>query len=123
MIAICPRLWCAQAAITAVLSAILLLPSESRAQGNLAAEQGSPAREIESPQEDDGLDSNLVPLEPELTTSPPDLPSTDNTEQPEQTPNKDTPGTASADALGPMYNIPVVIDQAVQSHIRFFNIS
>lgn len=124
MIAICPRLGCVQAAIAAVLSATLLLPpSESRAQGSPAAEQGSTAREIESPQEDDGIDSNLVPLEPELTISPPDLPSTDSTEQLEQTPNKDTPDVASADALGPMYNIPVVIDQAVQSHIRFFNTS
>lgn len=124
MIALCPRLRCVQAAIAAVLSATLLLPpSESRAQGSPAAEQGSTAREIESPQEDDGIDSNLVPLEPELTISPPDLPSTDSAEQLEQTPNKDTPDVASADALGPMYNIPVVIDQAVQSHIRFFNTS
>lgn len=123
MITMCARQWYAQAAIAAILSAILLLPSESRAQGSPAAEQGSPALEIESPQEDDGIDSNLVPLEPELTISPPDLPSTDSTvEQLEQT-NKETPGVASADVQGPLYNIPVVIDQAVQSHIRFFNTS
>lgn len=121
MMTTCARLLVAQTTIAAVLSAALLLqPSGSWAQSN-------PAAEIESPQEDDGIDSNLVPLEPELTVSPPDLPSTDSiVESPEQTPGNaslSTPDAANADAQGPMYNIPVVIDQAVQSHIHFFNTS
>ena len=128
--------WGTQATIAAVLSAVLLLPPfESRAQGNSAGEQtgeqNNPAGEIKSPQEDDGIDSNLVPLEPELepelTVSPPEPPSTDGSvELSEQTPGKiapDAPGAMSADAQGPLYNIPVVIDQNVQSHIHFFNIA
>ena len=94
-------------------------------------EQSNSAGEIKSSQEDDGIDSNLVPLEPELepelTVSPSDLPSTGGIiEQPEQIPGKstlDASGAESADAQGPLYNIPVVIDQSVQSHIHFFNIS
>jgi membrane-bound lytic murein transglycosylase D len=102
-----------------VLSAtILLSPSESRAQSNPIAEQATQAGGMESPQEDDDIDSNLVPLEPELTVSPPDLPTAETTEQPEQTSPK-----VSAEAQGPLYNIPVVIDPTVQSHIRFFNTS
>ncbi len=121
MMTTCSKIWVAQTTIAAIFSAAMLLqPSESWAQNN-------PPGEIESSQEDDGIDSNLVPLEPELTVSPPDLPSTDGTlEQTEQTPGKaslDTPGAASTDAHGPMYNIPVVIDQTVQSHIHFFNTS
>ncbi|MDF0666926.1 MAG: transglycosylase SLT domain-containing protein [Nitrospira sp.] len=131
----CVRLRGTQGTIAAILSATLLLPTfETWAQSNSAADQGSPVSEqgnpsgeIESPQEDDGIDSNLVPLEPELTVSPSDLPSTDGSEeQPELTPDKaalDTPGAASVDAQGPVYNIPVVIDQTVQSHIHFFNTS
>ena len=101
---------------------ILLQPFESCAQSN-------PAGEIKSTQEDDGIDSNLIPLEPELepelTVSPPDLPSTDGIveQQPSGKSSLDTPGAASAEAQGPVYNIPVVIDQTVQSHIHFFNTS
>lgn len=105
-----------------VFSIALLLPSfESQAQG-------LPGAIPSSPQEDDGIDSNLVPLEPELepesTVSSPDLPSADGTleQQPsEAAPN--APGSASTDAQGPLYNIPVVIDPTVQGHIRFFNTS
>ncbi len=124
MIIHCAKL---QAGITAIfiLGATMMLPlSESLAQGN-------PAGEVQAPQEDDGIDSNLVPLEPELdpalTVSPPDLPSADGTvESPDQAPDttaQDTPSAPSADAQGPLYNIPVIIDPAVQSHIRFFNTS
>lgn len=132
MMTTCARQWGAQATIAAVLSAVLLLPPfESRAQGNPAGEQNNPAGEIKSAQEDDGIDANLVPLEPELepeqTVSPSEPPPTDGSvELPEQTPDKtalDAPGATSADAQGPLYNIPVVIDQNVQSHIHFFNIS
>lgn len=129
------RLCGTQVAIAAVLIVTLLLPSfESRAQDHPAGEQSGPTGEMESPQEDDGIDSNLVPLDPELTASPSDLPnlppaegSADSTiEQTEETSDKaapDIPGTASADAQGPLYNIPVVIDQTVESHIHFFNTS
>lgn len=114
------------AVVTVLSAAVLLSPSESRAQGHPAAEHPADERAT-SPQEEDDIDSNLVPLEPELTISPPDLSSADGTvEPPEQTPDTvslDTPGAASPDAQGPLYNIPVVIDQTVQSHIRFFNTS
>jgi membrane-bound lytic murein transglycosylase D len=115
------RGWETPATIAAVLilsATIVLSPSESRAQSNQTSEQAPPAGDMESPQEDDDIDSNLVPLEPELTVSPPDLPTAETTEQPEQTAPK-----VSAEAQGPLYNIPVVIDPTVQSHIRFFNTS
>jgi membrane-bound lytic murein transglycosylase D len=110
---------------------VLLSPFESPAQDNSIGEPSNPVGETKSPQEDDGIDSNLVPLEPELepeqTVSPPDLPlSHSMTEPPEQASGNaslDTPGTTDADAQGPLYNIPVVIDQTVQSHIHFFNTS
>ncbi len=132
MMTMCTKPWGTQAVIAAILSAALLLPPfESPAQDNSAGEQSSPVDETKSPQDDDGIDSNLVPLEPELdpeqTVSPPDLPLSDNiVEPPEQTSDNaslDTPDTTDADAQGPLYNIPVVIDQTVQSHIHFFNIS
>jgi membrane-bound lytic murein transglycosylase D len=121
------KLWGTHATIATVLmvgAAVLLPLSESPAQGN-------PAGKVEAPQEDDGIDSNLVPLEPELepelTPSVPDLPSAEGTvEQAEQGPAEavpNAPPTASSDALSTTYNIPVVIDQNVQSHIRFFNTS
>ncbi len=128
----CTRLWGTQVTIAAILSAaVLLSPFESPAQDNSIGEPSNPVGETKSPQEDDGIDSNLVPLEPELepeqTVSPPDLPLSDSmTEPPEQASGNaslDTPGTTDADAQGPLYNIPVVIDQTVQSHIHFFNTS
>jgi len=69
----------------------------------------------------DDLDPNLVPLEPELTASPPGFSSSDNSVE---TPPVES--AASTESSGPqetLYNIPVVIDQSVQSHIRFFNTS
>ncbi len=131
MMTTCARLWTAKTTIAAVLSTtVLLQPSESCAQSNAAPESNT-ATEIESPQEDDGIDSNLVPLEPELESeqavSPPDLPATDGiVELPEQTldnASADTPSEVTADDQVPLYNIPVVIDQTVQSHIHFFNTS
>ncbi len=71
-------------------------------------------------QEDD-VDPNLVPLEPELTLSPPDLSSTED--KPEQLGDATAQGTTNTDNLGTVYNIPVVMDQSVQSHIHFFNTS
>ena len=132
MMTMCTKLWGTQVTIVAILSAALLLsPFESPAQDNSTGEPSNPVGETKSPQEDDGIDSNLVPLEPELepeqTVSPPDLPLSDSiTEPPEQASGNaslDTPGTTDADVQGPLYNIPVVIDQTVQSHIHFFNTS
>ena len=86
---------------------------------------------IESQQEDDDLDSNLVPLEPELSATPPDLPSTDGSREPSTNAAAPAPGNTasrsnggSEQATAPVvYNIPIVIDPTVQSHIRFFNTS
>lgn len=91
-----------------------------------------------STQEDDGLDSNLVPLEPELTGAPPDLPSTgestDNSTVQTVAPpaiasptgpsagNSEMP-VATAQSNATFYNIPVVVDPAVESHIRYFSTS
>lgn len=89
-------------------------------------------------QDDDDLDSNLVPLEPELTSAPPDLPptekSTDNatgkTVAPPANASHAGPSTdiselpvATAESNATFYNIPVVVDPAVESHIRYFNTS
>jgi membrane-bound lytic murein transglycosylase D len=84
----------------------------------------TPATDMESLQEDDDVDPNLVPLEPELTLSPPDLSSTeDRAEQLEETPAHAPQNTTNTENQATVYNIPVVIDQTVQSHIRFFNTS
>lgn len=89
-------------------------------------------------QDDDDLDSNLVPLEPELTGAPPDLPSTgeatDNATGKTVAPSADARLTgssadtselsvATAGASATFYNIPIVVDPAVESHIRYFNTS
>lgn len=86
---------------------------------------------IESQQEDDDLDSNLVPLEPELSATPPDLPSAEGTlgqardpatQVPAHTSLQSSSGSENSPAAV-VYNIPIVIDPTVQSHIRFFNTS
>jgi membrane-bound lytic murein transglycosylase D len=112
--------------------ATLLLPTGSIAQVS-SADSGA----IESPQEDEDIDTNLVPLEPELTVTPPDLISTgDKPDNPGETagespssnsvvPVAQTPGLLES-ATAPTataYNIPVVIDPSVESHIHFFNTS
>jgi membrane-bound lytic murein transglycosylase D len=91
-----------------------------------------------SSQEDDDLDSNLVPLEPELTGTPPDLVSTGesagtNTGRAVASPANASdagPSTqtselsvATANSTTTSYNIPVVVDPQVESHIRYFNTS
>jgi len=86
---------------------------------------------IEPVQEEDDVDPNLVPLEPELTTVPADTISADS--QPKnpgdtigQAATPDTPAQTTEVAKGigaTPYNIPVVIDPTVQSHIHFFNTS
>jgi membrane-bound lytic murein transglycosylase D len=85
----------------------------------------------ESSQEDEDLDSNLVPLDPELTLPPPDVASPVDTTQPSGDSNGQTPADTIARTQEPPnaasgaspYNIPVVIDPVVQSHIHFFNTS
>jgi membrane-bound lytic murein transglycosylase D len=91
-----------------------------------------------SSQEDDDLDSNLVPLEPELTGTPPDLvstgESTDNATGKSVAPpaaassidmasETSEVSVATANSSATSYNIPVVVDPVVESHIRYFNTS
>lgn len=75
--------------------------------------------EVEASQESENVDANLVPLEPELepevTTSPTDAPKEEAVETVESAESKEN--------QDPVYNIPVVIDRTVQSHIRFFHTS
>ncbi len=94
-----------------------VLPLEPPSESTSA--EATPPEETEASQESEDVDPNLVPLEPELepelTASPPDAPKEESVEPVESAVSKESQGTA--------YNIPVVIDQTVQSHIRFFNTS
>ena len=102
------------------------------------AEITSIESDAQAPPQEEDIDSNLVPLEPELTSAPPDLESTG------ESTDKNTGGTvappaaasnaglsaetseapgAAADSTVTTYNIPIVVDPAVESHIRFFNTS
>lgn len=120
------------------LSVFLLLPSGSSAQTAIAEPSATEpsveaAIDKETPAEDDDVDPNLVPLEPEITAIPPDTLATEETPQNPgdaigQASESDVPPVQAADleksALGATtYNIPVVIDPTVQSHIHFFNTS
>jgi len=97
--------------------------------GSFAQISSTDPSAIESPQEDEDIDSNLVPLDPELTITPPDLtsagesagqsPSSNAVAPLAQTPESSNAAASTATA----YNIPVVIDPSVQSHIHFFNTS
>lgn len=100
-----------------LIAAILCMPAESHAQTT------SPdiIPEMNPAEEDDEPDANLVPLEAELTLTPPDVTAPAESVPP-QTPS--TIQTAQApETAAPAYNIPVVIDPTVQNHIHFFNIS
>lgn len=94
---------------------------------------------VEPPQEDEDIDLNLVPLEPELTITPSDLisagdkpnnpgepvgqpPSSNSVAPLAQAPDPSNSDSATA-STSTAYNIPVVIDPSVQSHIHFFNTS
>lgn len=88
--------------------------------------------ESSSNDNDEDMDSNLVSLEEELSAAPPDLPATENAPNEEVVDSSfphdgsELAAQASAstdDARVDAYNIPVVVDQAVESHIRFFNTS
>jgi membrane-bound lytic murein transglycosylase D len=89
-------------------------------------------------QDDEDIDSNLVPLEPELTITPPDLVSTEEStgnktgrtgappaaaSNAGQSAENSAPSVATIETASTAYNIPVVVDPAVESHIRFFNTS
>jgi membrane-bound lytic murein transglycosylase D len=94
-----------------------VLPLEPPSESTSA--EATPPEEIEASQESEDVDPNLVPLEPELepelTASPTDASKEESVELVESAESRERQGTA--------YNIPVVIDQTVQSHIRFFNTS
>ncbi len=81
-------------------------------------------------QDDDDLDSNLVPLEPELTGAPPDLPSTG--EATANTTGKTVASPADANHTGSSADTSELSAamaessatfSAVDSHIRYFNTS
>jgi len=89
-------------------------------------------------QDDEDIDSNLVPLEPELTITPPDLVLTEEStgnktggtgappaaaSNAGQSAENSAPSVTTNEAASTAYNIPVVVDPAVESHIRFFNTS
>jgi len=94
-----------------------VLPLEPPSESTSA--EATPPEAIEASQESEDVDPNLVPLEPELepelTASPTDASKEESVELVESAESRERQGTA--------YNIPVVIDQTVQSHIRFFNTS
>jgi membrane-bound lytic murein transglycosylase D len=103
-----------------------VLPLEPRSESTPS--EATPPEETEASQESEDVDSNLVPLEPELepelTASPTDTPATeDQAEAPKEESIETVQSTESEENQGPLYNIPVVIDQTVQGHIRFFNTS
>ena len=90
-----------------------------------------PPMEAQTQDDDDDVDPNLTPLEPELTTIPPDAQSTEDKNGQANTPETAPPTESIAQSNGPtrdadgavLYNIPIVIDPAVQSHMRFFHTS
>jgi membrane-bound lytic murein transglycosylase D len=113
------------------LGAACLLLAECFAQ---AAPPDSGA--AQSVLEDDDIDANLVPLEPELSVAPAELPATgdrphavDESAAPasaNRVAEPDHPGDESATGAVESittYNIPVVIDPTVEKHISFFNTS
>lgn len=113
--------------IALFLLAIVMPPARTVAQPVGGEAVAGPA------QDDDDVDANLVPLEPELTVVPPDLASSEDKPQnpgdtvgqattPDTLPAQ-TPDIQKGTAAATTYNIPVVIDPNVQSHIHFFNTS
>lgn len=92
---------------------------------------------VQAQDDDEDIDANLVPLDPELTIIPPDLSAAEESPaknagtvagQPPATGNPDSTTQTSQTILATgsrdvVYNIPVILDPAVESHIRFFNTS
>jgi membrane-bound lytic murein transglycosylase D len=113
--------------LLAILACSIVAPAISVAQ--IAVDQLA----TEPQQEEDDVDANLVPLEPELTVVPPDSATADGKPQNpgDAIGQATTPEGGSAEAAevakaasaATAYNIPVVIDPTVQSHIHFFNTS
>ena len=112
---------------------LFLFPKQSAAGPvSINASTLAPAQD-----DDEDIDANLEPLEPELGIAPPDLSSTEETSdknagniagQPPTASSADSSTQTSPPILAtgsgePAYNIPVVLDPAVESHIRFFNTS
>jgi len=108
-----------------------LYPNQSAAEP-VSINAGAPAQD-----DDDDIDANLVPLDPELTIAPPELSSTEEAteknggslvgQQPTTTSNDSDTHTSqpilASDSNGITYNIPVIVDPAVERHLRFFNTS
>lgn len=98
-----------------LLATFICAPGESHAQMPPAAIPPDTAPDMTPAEEDDEPDANLVPLDTEITLSPSDAASPAD---------MIVPSASSANAASaPSYNIPVVIDSTVQSHIHFFNTS
>ena len=100
------------------------LPQETSSEP--LPEEADSSQESESEE----VDANLVPLEPELepevTASPSDEDAPtmeDKAETPKEESVEAAESAESKENQDPVYNIPVVFDPAVQSHIRFFNTS
>jgi membrane-bound lytic murein transglycosylase D len=124
----------AVAAVFASLTALPFLFPNPSAAGPVSINSVTPAL---TQDDDEDIDANLVPLEPELTSTPPDLSTTEAAPdknagtvapQPPATGNPDSTTQTSQAILATgshdnPYNIPVIVDPAVESHIRFFNTS
>ena len=119
----------------ALVVATLLFPRGSVAQIALPGPIATDSPAIESPQEDEDIDPNLVPLEQELSVTLPDLnsageeseisgevrgssPSENSVVPLVQGPEPSESATTSTTAA---YNIPVVRDSSVERHIHFFS--
>lgn len=133
-----PNRLCLTEVTVAVLCASLMAfpffcPNQSEADpGSINSATASPSQDG-----DEDIDANLVPLEPELTISPSDLNTTEDApgknggtvaEDPPEADGDDSPAQTAQQVLPKdsndiSYNIPVIIDPAVESHIRFFNTS
>jgi membrane-bound lytic murein transglycosylase D len=93
------------------------------------AQTASPdmAAELNAPEEDDEVDANLVPLEPELTVLPSETAEsasdTGAASQNSASAAVPFPSPIQSTNGGTVYNIPIVMDPSVQSHIHFFNTS
>ncbi len=118
----------------ASLTAVPFLFPKQSAAGPVSINASAPAP---AQDDDEDIDANLVPLEPELSITPPDLRSTEETsdknagnvaEQPPTANSADSSTQTSPPILATgshdiAYNIPVTVDPAVENHIRFFNTS
>ncbi len=124
----------AVAAAFASLTALPFLFPNPSAAGPVSVNSVTPAPAQE---DDEDIDANLMPLEPELTLTPVDLGQTEGSS------SKDSGGTLGQSIVEtgadpsvqmsqpilatssnePSYNIPVVLDPTVENHIRFFNTS